>query len=156
MASGECNEQMADAAEMFQDSLKSPAHLSYNIDRVDLLSEEAERSWDAQARLDASDIELKASAIISKIREEERINLFGNMPGETLPGPGTRDMGGRFLTNMDRIKRSNVYRIAKKNCQKAAIYTYISMPNCRQSSLSSGQGTCKIPCSSGAQSPLTR
>ena len=51
-----------------------------------------------------------------KIREGERIDpdLFSNLPGEAIPSATSRDMGGRYLVNMDRIERSKIFQIAKE------------------------------------------
>ncbi|KAK4994308.1 hypothetical protein LTR66_005629 [Elasticomyces elasticus] len=80
-----------------------------------LVKDEAEIFWDAPARASASPTQLRAADIILRIREYERTdpNLYGNVPSEAIPGPETRDMGGQFLTNKDRIDRSRVFNIAR-------------------------------------------
>jgi len=56
---------------------------------------------------------MRAATIIAKIREDERRHLYGNVPGEAVPGPETADMGGRFLPNIGRIELSRIYAIAR-------------------------------------------
>ena len=81
-----------------------------------LVRAELDQTWDAPARLRASPEELRAQEIVTKIREHERRDpeLFGNLPGEAVPTPGSLDMGGRFLVNKPSIDLSAIYRIAKK------------------------------------------
>ena len=87
--------------------------ISYLAERQQLVAQEVEQSWDQPARQSASEAEKRAAAVIARIREHERRNLFGNLPGEAVPGPETADMGGRFLPNIERIEQSRVYAIAK-------------------------------------------
>lgn len=71
-------------------------------------------SWQKQARSNASLLEVQAQQVVFKIRECERINLFGNLPGEAVPDDEkTRDMGGRFLRNINLIEDSKVLDIAR-------------------------------------------
>ncbi|GAB7365754.1 hypothetical protein MBLNU230_g7089t1 [Neophaeotheca triangularis] len=91
----------------------------YIIERQRLLSDEKAHvsAWQEPARSNASTNELKAQEIILKIREHERKDeeLFGNLPGEAVPDDEkTRDMGGRFLRNLERIEKSSVFNIAKQ------------------------------------------
>jgi len=79
-----------------------------------LIREDREHSWDEQARLRASSSERRAARIVTTLRENERKDVFGDMPGESLPGAGTRDMGGRFLLNKSKIEGSEIFRIAQK------------------------------------------
>jgi adenosine deaminase CECR1 len=51
---------------------------------------------------------------VRKIREDERVNLFGNVASEAIRAETTRDMGGQFLTNKERIGQSKLYEIAKE------------------------------------------
>lgn len=103
----------------------SQGHLSRNIEtsedsaayrllRQNLLKAERDQAWDASARSIASEIEKKAASIVFKLRENERLDteLFGNVPGEAVPGPELGDMGGRFLINKPRIERSRLLQIA--------------------------------------------
>lgn len=87
----------------------------YQETRRELVAAEEQQSWDAPARLRASKAERRAQDILFKKREAERIDpsLFGNLPGEAVPPENSRDMGGRYLVNLDRIARSTVFRIAK-------------------------------------------
>lgn len=86
----------------------------YHDDRKRLLDAESEQSWDHDAKSSSSTLEHQANGIFRMIRENERTLLFGDRPGEHLPAPDTRDMGGRFLVNKDRIEASRIYQIAKR------------------------------------------
>ena len=88
----------------------------YQESRRELVAEEEKQSWDAPARSRASKAELRAQELIFYIREAERVDpeLFGNLPGEAVPSANSRDMGGRFLVNLDRITRSKIFRLAKE------------------------------------------
>jgi adenosine deaminase CECR1 len=91
----------------------SEAQKDYERRRKELLEREAETAWDRLARSSASDLERTAGKIIWLIREHERDNLFGNIASEAIPGRDTRDMGGQFLSNKDRVmKDSRLYKIA--------------------------------------------
>jgi hypothetical protein len=79
-----------------------------------LITKENDESWDSVARKSATEAELRAQTVLIAIREDERINLFGNIASEDIPLPTTRDMGGQFLTNKDRISQSRVYRMAQR------------------------------------------
>jgi adenosine deaminase CECR1 len=88
---------------------------TFEQNRGQLLERERSASWDAAARESASEEERKANNIVLRIREDERDNLFGNKASEAIPGPDTLDMGGQFLTNLERTeKRSQVFAIAKE------------------------------------------
>lgn len=88
---------------------------NYAKSRTNLLDAETNALWDGPARVRASEIEQHAQRIVFKIREHERIgDLFGNVPSEKLPPETSRDMGGRFLLNLDRIKKSKVFAIARQ------------------------------------------
>ena len=92
----------------------------YESRRADLLREEKFAAWDNAAIEDASSVEIEAVGIVRKLRENDRVKFFGNLPGEAIPGPKTLDMGGQFLTNRVRIENSDVYQIAQrapKGCQ---------------------------------------
>ncbi|KAF2104409.1 Metallo-dependent hydrolase [Rhizodiscina lignyota] len=87
--------------------------IKYDKDRTGLIDREKENCWYREAKDSASDAEIKANAILLKIREHEREHLFGDKASEAIPGPETRDMGGQFLTNKERIKASKVYEMAQ-------------------------------------------
>jgi adenosine deaminase CECR1 len=79
----------------------------------ELLRVEEENAWDRDAKAKADELEQKAAFIIREIREHERNIVFGNQASEAIPGPDTRDMGGQFLTNKDRIDhKSLLFEIA--------------------------------------------
>ena len=88
---------------------------TYTERHIELVTEESGISWDIPARESASLAELKAQEIIFNIRESERRDpaLYGNLPGEALPRPEARDLGGHFLTNIREIERSKIFKIAK-------------------------------------------
>jgi adenosine deaminase CECR1 len=63
---------------------------------------------------DLSEEEKEAAMIVRNILEFERKTLFGNLPSEDGPPPGSLDMGGQFLTNKQRIdEQSKLFQIAK-------------------------------------------
>lgn len=104
------------AQEAFDRGLQSSKDLStqYSVDRRKLLQAESETSWDRHAKKSADDSEVMAGSMIKCVREYERANTFGNLPGEALPGPETLDMGGQFLTNKSRIEEQSIlFKIAK-------------------------------------------
>jgi adenosine deaminase CECR1 len=89
---------------------------TYHEKREKLVKAERAGAWDRAARESASKVELSAQRIVFKIRENERVQpegLFGNVPGEAVPKPDTRDMGGHFLANKERIDRSQLFKIAR-------------------------------------------
>jgi adenosine deaminase CECR1 len=90
------------------------AQSDYEERKRSILESENRDAWDAAARLSASAAEKRAQIIAFKIREDERVNLFGNVASEAIPTSDTRDMGGQFLTNKDRIKLSKIYRMAQE------------------------------------------
>ena len=102
------------AKQALSDTIKRSSDQLYTTQRRELLSAEKASSWDSEARESASATELKAQQIIFKIRENERRDhdLFGDLPSEAVPHDHTRDMGGRFLVNKDRIDRSKLFDIA--------------------------------------------
>ncbi|KAI6852518.1 hypothetical protein KC340_g18501, partial [Hortaea werneckii] len=89
--------------------------MDYRTRRKDLLMAERKQEWDSKARLEASEVELQAASIAFRIREHERRDpeLYGNLPGEAVPGPEVRDMGGQFLPNKSRMERSLVFDISR-------------------------------------------
>ena len=92
----------------------SNAQEQYIARRTLMLDDEEKDAWYSPAKRTASAAELEASKIIWTIREYEREALYGDRASETLPGPFTRDMGGQFLTNINRIERSKIFYIAKQ------------------------------------------
>ena len=87
----------------------------YQESRRELVAAEEQQSWDAPARSRASPDELRAQEVLFKLREAERLDpsLFGNLPGEAVPSKDSRDMGGRYLVNLDSIGRTGTFSIAK-------------------------------------------
>lgn len=88
----------------------------YRTDCSELLHQEEESSWCAEAKSSATAKEHHAQQIIFKIREHERIDpgLFGNLAGEAVPASTSRDMGGMFLPNLKRIENSRLFDIARQ------------------------------------------
>ena len=80
--------------------------------RRELTAAEEQRSRDA-----TSNFEHHAQEVDSQMREVERLHIhtqrFGDLPGETVLLANPPDMGGRYLANLDRIKRSNVSETAQ-------------------------------------------
>ena len=115
MASARISDEEINAK--FSDFLKDEdLQKQYAEERKRLIEAEEASSWDAKAKLEASEVEREAAAIVFRIRESERDDpkLFGNQASEAIPGTETRDMGGQFLTNLDRIEQSKLYRIARE------------------------------------------
>lgn len=106
--------QPTGAIDALKQNFNTMSPSGYSSKRNDLVHAEADRSWDKHAKDTASQDELTAATILAKTREYERIHLFGNLPGEAVPGPETRDMGGRFLVNRTHIyHKSTVFKVAK-------------------------------------------
>jgi adenosine deaminase CECR1 len=87
----------------------------YSDKHAKLLKLEDDQAWDREAWLDSDSEEKHAASIIRAMREYERKEVFGNQASEAIPGKETRDMGGQFLTNKDRIDhKSQLFQIARK------------------------------------------
>lgn len=109
------DEMLQYAKEDFNENLQNPERLrEYEDCRQNLIKTEADILWDAGARRNASPIEKLAATIVFQLREHERENHFGNKASESIPGPETRDMGGQFLTNKERIESSKLYKISQQ------------------------------------------
>lgn len=106
----------------------------YKRKHDDLLAEEQRERWDWKALREAAGDEQKrlteqrAGEIIHRIRENERMDdkLYGNVPGEAVPKPETRDMGGRFLVNKDRIERSRLFELCKQMPKGAHLHLHFN------------------------------
>ena len=125
----EANDPIATAGAILAEQVEKSTNLSkYTSDRKKLLQEERQVAWDEPARKSASEIEVLANSILIAIRENERYDpkLFGNQPGEAIPGKDTRDMGGRFLINKDRIDRSKVFDIAQHMPKGAHLHLHFN------------------------------
>lgn len=92
----------------------------YNEKHTELLRLEKRDAWDREARPRETSrswddqTERRVALIIREIREYERKVTFGNLASEAIPEEHTRDMGGQFLTNKERIDtESKLYVIAK-------------------------------------------
>jgi adenosine deaminase CECR1 len=87
----------------------------YDDARAKLLQAEEDDAWDRKARDNRDLRERDADVIIRAIREFERKVIFGNLASEAIPEEHTRDMGGQFLTNKERIDHESLlYQIAVK------------------------------------------
>ncbi|KAF7195496.1 Adenosine deaminase 2 [Pseudocercospora fuligena] len=91
-----------------------PNHDEYELERSRLLEDERGQLWYKNVPRASSSTETSANAIITRIREDERIGLFGEMPSEAVPADDLRDLGGRFLVNKERIDKSDLLQIAKR------------------------------------------
>ncbi|KAH7038925.1 cat eye syndrome critical region protein 1 [Macrophomina phaseolina] len=99
----------------------------YDNRRSELLKEEQTDSWDRESRNSASHFQNLAADIVWRIREHERDNLFGNKASEQIPEPSTRDMGGQFLTNKERIEEhSLLFKIAKNMPKGAHLHAHFN------------------------------
>lgn len=99
----------------------------------EIVQAEEETAWDRPAKPNATSVseddknERRAAAIVLAIREYERKVTFGNLASEAIPGPNTRDMGGQFLTNKERIEEeSELYRIAKMVPKGALLHLHFN------------------------------
>ncbi|KAK6431572.1 hypothetical protein LTR95_012267 [Oleoguttula sp. CCFEE 5521] len=119
----------AQARECLAQSILETGHNeNYRHQRDQLLTDEGRGSWDANVRDRASPLQRRAATVLRKIREKERNDpqIFGNLPGEAVPGPRTRDLGGRYLKNYASIKRSKVYEIAKRAPKGAHLHLHFN------------------------------
>ena len=100
-------------AEMAKSLQNNKRGAAYSQERKQLLEEESRDAWDAAAKSRASQVEIEAAQILRRICETERQGpLFGDLPGEAQPSPDSRDLGGRFLRNRERIQQSKILAIA--------------------------------------------
>lgn len=101
---------------LFDDSLQDTKELNkYNEKYAKLLRAEQETAWDRAARSQYDQEEQHAANIIREMREYERRVTFGNLASEAIPAKTTRDMGGQFLTNKDRIEHESLlFQISRK------------------------------------------
>lgn len=101
---------------------------TYKEDRIKLVGAEQAQSWDSAARESASQEEIRAQGIVERIRETERVDphLYGNLPGEALPDPHSRDMGGRFLANKERIDQSKIFWISRQIPKGAHLHLHFN------------------------------
>ncbi|KAF2666919.1 Metallo-dependent hydrolase [Microthyrium microscopicum] len=83
-------------------------------------------TWYKKSQDVATPQEVEANQIVISIREDERDRLFGNLASEAIPGDETRDMGGQFLTNKERIQQSIVYKIACKMPKGAHLHLHFN------------------------------
>ncbi len=118
----ETTQNLRNSSEHVKDALISLARnidandksASYKLQRFELVEHEQSVSWYAKAESAASPAELEANRIVMKIREHERRDpdLFGNLASEPVPDARSRDVGGRFLKNRDRIENSKIFSIS--------------------------------------------
>jgi adenosine deaminase CECR1 len=87
----------------------------YTAKHAELLRLESEDAWDREAQSNSDDEERFAARILRAMREYERKIVFGNQASEAIPGKETRDMGGQFLTNKDRIDHGSLlFQVSRK------------------------------------------
>ncbi|KAJ4362467.1 hypothetical protein N0V83_010560 [Neocucurbitaria cava] len=122
------------ATELFDEALGiANKDNAYDLAHAELLRVEEQDAWDRKAKpkpaSESQDgaTETRAAIIIKAIREYERKVVFGNLASEAIPGPDTRDMGGQFLTNKDRIDgESKLYEIAKMVPKGALLHLHFN------------------------------
>jgi adenosine deaminase CECR1 len=110
------NPKTMEVRAVFDRSLEDTKEVSKcSNNHAKLLEAERKSAWDRAARYQSDLEEQRAAIIIREIREYERRVVFGNLASEALPAKSTRDMGGQFLTNKDRIdQESLLFQIARK------------------------------------------
>ncbi|KAI8931989.1 hypothetical protein NX059_010885 [Plenodomus lindquistii] len=123
----------SNAVETFEDALGDVGALDlYGQKHKELLKVEQKDAWDREAYpSDPSSTEAQeeslAASIVRAVREYERKVTFGNLASEAIPGKETRDMGGQFLTNKDRIDdESELYQIAEKVPKGALLHLHFN------------------------------
>lgn len=120
--------------DVFRSKLIDPnVRKSYDDARDKLWQAELMNAWDRGVRPEEGSlsnedkIELQAEIIIRELREYERRVVFGNVASEAIPPPETRDMGGQFLTNKDRIEQeSKIYELAKRVPKGALLHLHFN------------------------------
>ncbi|KAJ4290451.1 hypothetical protein N0V90_010667 [Kalmusia sp. IMI 367209] len=102
--------------------------LAYQNTRKELIDRETKGAWDYHASTnELAPHEKKTASILNYLREYERVNTFGNIASEALPGKDTLDMGGQFLTNKYRIeKQSILFEIAKQVPKGALLHLHFN------------------------------
>jgi len=123
-----------DPADTFDAALGSTREINaYTEAHKDFLKREADNAWDRDARprpfsrSQDDQTERRAALVVRAIREYERKVTFGNLASESIPGTDTRDMGGQFLTNKERIDtESKLYEIAKRVPKAALLHVHFN------------------------------
>lgn len=117
---------------IFEESLNDTlGQQSYSNDHASLIKWEEEHAWDSEAKprttTRSDETERLAARVIHAVREHERKTVFGNLASEAIPGPETRDMGGQFLTNKDRIDNDSLlYKFARKVPKGALLHLHFN------------------------------
>lgn len=113
---------------MDQHLKQSKASKTYGKAREQLLAAERSAAWDCKAISNASPVEIEAGRILHHVREHERNDeaLYGNIAGEAVPQSNTRDMGGHFLVNRERIEKSRTFEIAKEMPKGAHLHLHFN------------------------------
>ncbi|KAI9708192.1 MAG: hypothetical protein M1820_004146 [Bogoriella megaspora] len=104
------------------------AQQQYSSSRAKLVEAERDLMWESTARHGASALERRAAAVVRAVKEADRKDpsLFGNEASEAVPPSGSRDMGGQFLTNRDRIEKSQLYKIAHRMPKGAQLHIHFN------------------------------
>jgi len=123
--------QTRDPRELFDIALADTHGVdAYDAKHAELIRLEIEDAWDRDAKPSKQNVdklEVEAAKIVRAVREYERRVVFGNLASEDLPGPDTRDMGGQFLTNKDRIDtESELHKIAIKVPKGALLHLHFN------------------------------
>ncbi|KAF4308371.1 Adenosine/AMP deaminase [Botryosphaeria dothidea] len=121
-------DKIQQTGDLLRQNLNNPERRQeYDQQRGELLKEEQTNSWDRESKNSATHFQTRAADIVWKIREHERDNLFGNRASEQIPEPSTRDMGGQFLTNKERIEeKSHLFKIVKKMPKGAHLHAHFN------------------------------
>lgn len=106
--------QRSDIQSILLEHLSEAASEAFISERQDLVNKEVYASWTGPAERAANEVELKAAQIVTRILNHERRHLFGSRPGETIPDSASAEMGGRYLTNKERIEESRILQMAKR------------------------------------------
>jgi len=129
MPDDQTNHVIPTVKEAFESSIENVGDSCKRFERSrkHILDKERVYGWDREAKESASEAERKAVIIVSRIREYERANLFGNIASESIPGPETLDMGGQFLTNRNRIENGSLlFKIAKEMPKGAHLHLHFN------------------------------
>jgi adenosine deaminase CECR1 len=114
--------ESATVEEVFDRALGDAKAIKTYSDKHDaLLKLENDKAWDREAYQNSDPEEKQAAKIIRAMREYERKVVFGNQASEAIPGKETRDMGGQFLTNKDRIDHGSLLFQAARKVPKGGL-----------------------------------
>jgi len=115
-------------AEIYDASLQNTSSglSAYHSRRKTMFESESVEAWDSHVKGTAPQIEQEAASIVWLIRENDRDIHFGNKASEAIPELWTRDLGGQFLTNLDRIEDSRLFQIALRMPKGAHLHLHFN------------------------------